>query len=89
MRHLGTEKKGYFVSFLTVSLRVLSYLVFSSWVIFKHPREGGKGEFQGIGMGRSQRCRILKNFYLEETPTFLSFSVCFGTEQMRITECSI
>lgn len=40
------EKKGSFVSFLKVSLTVLSCLVFSSWVLFKHPREGGKGEFQ-------------------------------------------
>lgn len=46
------KKRASFVSFLKVSLTVLSCLFFSSWVLFKQPREGGKGEFQGNWDGK-------------------------------------
>lgn len=66
------KKKESSASFLKVSLTVLSSLVFLKWGFYLSTPER-RESFKGIGMGGCQSCRILKNFYLEETPTFLSF----------------
>lgn len=56
---------------------VLSCLVFSSWVLSKYLRKGGNGEFQGNWDGKESAVEFWKNFYLDETPTFLSFTCLF------------